>query len=100
MDQSIFFVKIIYKRGEMPKISEEQRQARRDQILAASWRCFARRGIHSTSMDDIVREADLSFGAVYLYYKSKEELIHAAFISAFNEMRGLTVPVLASEDLL
>src|ERR1700753_1441762 len=98
MDQSIFFVNIFSKRGSMPKISEEQRQARRDQILAASWRCFARRGIHSTSMDDIVRESNLSFGAVYLYYKSKQELILAAFSTAFNEMRAPLAPVCAPEE--
>src|ERR1700755_744338 len=82
----------------MPKISEEQRQARRDQILAASWRCFARRGIHSTSMDDIVRESNLSFGAVYLYYKSKDDLILAAFSSAFQEMGSLLAPIFTAED--
>jgi AcrR family transcriptional regulator len=81
----------------MPKISEERRQARRDQILAASWRCFSRRGIHSTSMEDIVREANLSSGAVYLYYKSKDELCLAAFSSAFQEMRLLLVPILTRE---
>ena len=82
----------------MPKISEEKRQARRDQILDASWKCFARRGIHSTSMDDIVREAKLSFGAVYLYYKSKDELILAAFSTAFHEMGGRLFPMLMAED--
>jgi TetR/AcrR family transcriptional regulator, transcriptional repressor of aconitase len=82
----------------MPKISEEKRQARRDQILAASWRCFSRRAIHATSMEDIVREANLSFGAVYLYYKSKDELIFAAFSSAFQEMRALVVPILTREQ--
>ena len=81
----------------MPKISEEKRQARRDQILAASWKCFSRRGIHSTSMEDITREANLSFGAVYLYYKSKDELCLAAFSSAFQEMRLLLVPILTRE---
>jgi AcrR family transcriptional regulator len=82
----------------MPKISEEKRQARRDQILAASWRCFSRRGLHGTSMEDIIREANLSFGAVYLYYKSKDELCLAAFSSAFQEMRLLLVPILTREE--
>jgi TetR/AcrR family transcriptional regulator, transcriptional repressor of aconitase len=84
----------------MPKISEEKRQARRDQILDASWRCFSKKGIHSTSMDDIVREANLSFGAVYLYYKSKDELILAAFASAFREMREILSPILLADDPL
>jgi AcrR family transcriptional regulator len=81
----------------MPKISEEKRQARREQILAASWRCFARRGLHTTSMEDIVREANLSFGAVYLYYKSKDELIQAALSMAFEAMQAFLTPILARE---
>jgi len=83
----------------MPKISEEKRQARRNQILAASWRCFARKGLHSTSIEDIVREASLSFGAVYLYYKSKDELIHAAFSLALQEMQGFLAPILTREPV-
>lgn len=81
----------------MPKISEEKRQARRDQILAASWRCFSRRGIRLTSMDDIVRESKLSFGAVYLYYESKDELIQAAIAAASQVLQSFVVPILTRE---
>jgi TetR/AcrR family transcriptional regulator, transcriptional repressor of aconitase len=84
----------------MPKISEEQRQARRDQILAAAWRCFARNGIHATSMEEIIREADLSAGAVYLYYKGKDELIHAAIETYMSELRGLLLPLFMREPPL
>jgi TetR/AcrR family transcriptional regulator, transcriptional repressor of aconitase len=84
----------------MPKISDEQRQARRDQILAAAWRCFARSGIHATSMEEIIREADLSAGAVYLYYKGKDELILAAIETYMSELRGLLLPLLTMETPL
>jgi TetR/AcrR family transcriptional regulator, transcriptional repressor of aconitase len=81
----------------MPKISDQQRQARRDQILAATWRCFLRKGIHATSMEEIIREANLSAGAVYLYYKSKDELIFAAISTYMAELRGLLMPILMKE---
>jgi AcrR family transcriptional regulator len=84
----------------MPKISDEQRQARRDQILAASWRCFSRKGIHATSMEEILREADLSAGAVYLYYKGKDELIVAAISTYMTELRDLLLPILMKEEAL
>ncbi|MGA2366751.1 MAG: TetR/AcrR family transcriptional regulator [Steroidobacteraceae bacterium] len=61
----------------MPKISTEQRQARRDQILAAALKCFSRDGFHQTTMSDIVRESGLSQGTLYLYFKSKDDLIAA-----------------------
>jgi AcrR family transcriptional regulator len=65
----------------MPKVTEEHVAARRRQILAAALRCFARQGFHRTTMQDIFREAELSPGAVYSYFASKDELI-AAIIAA------------------
>jgi AcrR family transcriptional regulator len=59
----------------MPKVTEEHVEARRRQILTAALRCFAREGFHRTTMQDIFREADLSPGAVYSYFKGKDELI-------------------------
>ena len=61
----------------MPKVSEEHIEARRQQIVDAAVQCFARAGIHGTSLDDIRLAADLSRGAVYHYFKSKEDIIDA-----------------------
>ena len=65
----------------MPKVTEEHVAARRRQILSAAQRCFARQGFHRTTMQDIFREAELSPGAVYSYFASKDELI-AAIVAA------------------
>ena len=59
----------------MPKVTDAHRAARRDQILQAAWKCFARKGFHGTSMSDVISEAGLSAGAVYLYFRSKDEII-------------------------
>jgi AcrR family transcriptional regulator len=61
----------------MPKVTEEHVEARRRQILTAALRCFARQGFHRTTMQDIFREADLSPGAVYSYFKGKDELVRS-----------------------
>jgi AcrR family transcriptional regulator len=61
----------------MPKITTKQREARRDQILAAALTSFSRDGFHQTTMADIVRESGLSQGTLYLYFKSKDDLIAA-----------------------
>lgn len=61
----------------MPKVSEEHAAARREQILSAAQRCFARKGFHATSMNDVFAETGLSAGAVYSYFKSKDEIIVA-----------------------
>jgi AcrR family transcriptional regulator len=63
--------------GTMPRVSDQHLAARRQQILDAARVCFTRTGFHATTMHDVIREADLSVGAVYRYFKSKEELIAA-----------------------
>lgn len=53
-----------------------RRQAdRREEILAAAQRCFARSGFHLTSMHEICAEANMSPGGLYRYFPSKEALI-------------------------
>jgi len=61
----------------MPKISEEKREARRLQILEVATRCFARQGFHRTSMEDIVRESKSSPGAIYCYFRGKNDIVAA-----------------------
>jgi AcrR family transcriptional regulator len=61
----------------MPKVTQEYRDARREQILDAARRCFLRKGFHETSMQDLFAEAKLSSGAVYRYFNSKNDMIIA-----------------------
>ncbi len=61
----------------MPKVSEEHRAARRDQILAAAVQCVAREGFHKTTMSHVIAESGMSAGAVYGYFKGKNEIIKA-----------------------
>ncbi len=58
----------------MPKVSEQHREARRDQIVDAALRCFARTGFHRTSMSDIIAEAGMSAGAIYLHFDGKQQI--------------------------
>jgi AcrR family transcriptional regulator len=61
----------------MPRIEPARKAERRAQILDAARRCFARRGFHRTTLQDVFAESGLSAGCVYNYFKSKEELIRA-----------------------
>jgi AcrR family transcriptional regulator len=61
----------------VPRVSAEHLTARREQILDAARTCFLRNGFHQTSMHDVIREANLSVGAVYRYFPSKTDLITA-----------------------
>jgi TetR/AcrR family transcriptional repressor of uid operon len=59
----------------MPKVLPEYLELRRQQILDAAAVCFSRRGFHQTTMQDICREVELSPGAVYRYFPSKDAII-------------------------
>jgi AcrR family transcriptional regulator len=73
---------------DMPRITEERREARRADIVDAARRCFSRDGFHQTSMPDIAAEAGLSAGAFYRYFSSKDEIIVEIAAQAFGMMFG------------
>ena len=61
----------------MPRLTDQQQDERRSQILAAAYRCFTRDGFHRSSMQAICKEAGISPGGLYLYFPSKQALIGA-----------------------
>ncbi|MGV9523803.1 TetR/AcrR family transcriptional regulator [Streptomyces griseus] len=72
----------------MARVSQEHLDARRRQILGGAARCFARNGFHGTSMQDVLKEAGLSAGAVYRYFPGKEDIIAAITEETFAVIRG------------
>lgn len=61
----------------MPKVSAAHLEQRRQHILDAAVRCFARFGFHDATLARICEEAEVSRGAVYHYFESKEDIIDA-----------------------
>lgn len=59
----------------MRRPSAQLQQDRREEILDAARRCFARMGFHQTSMQQICLEAGMSPGNLYRYFPSKEAII-------------------------
>src|SRR3989442_13400477 len=52
---------------------------KRELILRAATRIFARNGYFNSKVADIARAAEVADGTVYLYFKSKEEILHSIF---------------------
>ncbi len=55
-------------------MSKDSRQKRETEIIEAAVKLFATKGYGSTKMADIAREANLSVGNLYFYFKNKDEL--------------------------
>ena len=58
---------------------------KREAILRAATRVFARNGYFSSKVADIARDAGVADGTVYLYFKSKEEILHSIFDRSVRE---------------
>jgi TetR/AcrR family fatty acid metabolism transcriptional regulator len=61
---------------------------KRELILGAATRVFARSGYFSSKVADIASEAGIADGTVYLYFKSKDEILHSIFDRAMEQFIG------------
>ena len=48
---------------------------KRQQIVEAAVRVFARNGYYHSRVADIAREAGIASGTIYLYFKTKDEIL-------------------------
>ena len=62
---------------EVAPVRRLRRKERREQVLAAATRAFARSGFAATSLDDIAAEAGVSRVILYRHFESKTELYRA-----------------------
>jgi len=59
----------------MPKVLPEYKEEAKKRIIAASVEVMSEKGYSQTTMEDIATHLGVSKGALYLYFKSKEDLI-------------------------
>lgn len=52
---------------------------KRDRILRAATKVFAKNGFHATRVSEVAKAAGVADGTIYLYFKSKEELLVSLF---------------------
>ena len=83
----------------MPKVSAEYREQRRREILDAAVECFATKGFHRTSMQDIVAASGSSPGAIYRYFSGKDEIVQAIADERHAHEAALLEAALATDDL-
>lgn len=90
----------------MPRYSRASAAARtaisdkREAIVRAAITVFARKGYFNSKVADIAAAAGIADGTVYLYFKSKDEILHSIFDRAMsefiaegkNELAGLDDP--------
>ncbi len=66
---------------------EKEKQKRRSDIIDAAETLFDEKGFESTTIQEIARKTELSKGTIYLYFKSKDELLLAVCVKGIAGFR-------------
>jgi len=84
-----------------PKPRTKPAEIRRDELMAAAEALFLEKGFAATSVDEIVRLADVAKGTFYLHFRSKDDILLALrerFIDAFCEGLERQLDLLPADD--
>lgn len=73
--------------------SNKARAEKHERILEAAAKIFARKGFYNAKISEIAREAQVADGTIYLYFKSKDDIL----IHLFEEMMGSILGALREE---
>ena len=79
-----------------PVVSDNEKLRRRDEIMTAAEKVFARNGFHATTIADVAKEANLAYGSVYQYFDSKDDLFHALIAAEEYALRTHVAVALAA----
>lgn len=71
----------------MPRVFPEYKKEARSRVLQAATKVLSEKGYHATSMDDIASELGVSRGALYQYFRNKEDILQEVFLANQQDLR-------------
>src|SRR5947209_17606495 len=84
--------------GERALLAREQKTDKRARILEAAIQVFASRGFHTATVAEIARAAGVADGTIYLYFKSKDDLLLKLFEEKMQELSASAQAAMAEEQ--
>ena len=78
--------------------SSRRSAARREELLTAAVRVFARKGYYTCRVSDVATEAGVSHGLVYHYFASKDELLETIFRENWGPTAAAIEEIAAADD--
>jgi len=63
---------------------------KRQKIIRAATKVFARHGFYHSKVSEIAREAEVADGTIYLYFKNKDDLLISIFEESMDQFLTLT----------
>jgi len=80
-----------------PNRAAQARGKRREELLRAATRVFARKGYRAASISDVIKAAGVARGTFYLYFRSKQDILFAV-IDDLREQQKLFIAQLSEEQ--
>jgi AcrR family transcriptional regulator len=74
---------------------DQEKPTRRDEIMAAAKKVYARNGFQNTTIADVVNEAGLPVSAFHQHFDSKDALFHALIAAEEHALRTHVAVALA-----
>jgi len=81
---------------QSPKLPPEKR---REQLLNSARKLFVKKGFRGTTTDEIARKANLTKGALYYHFNSKEDILCALLDALGKQYTKATEPLMARRDI-
>src|SRR3954469_19720919 len=73
---------------------------KRERILTAAERIFARHGFFAARVSEIAKDAGVADGTIYLYFKSKDDLLISLFESRMKQVNATLREAIADKPPL
>jgi AcrR family transcriptional regulator len=83
----------------MPKVVPEYKEEAKSKIVEAARIVFAKKGYHDSTMDDVAKEVGVSKGALYSYFKSKEDILKETYLQTHQTLRTIINTASEKPDL-
>ncbi|MGE5315869.1 MAG: TetR/AcrR family transcriptional regulator [Acidobacteriota bacterium] len=78
---------------------KEMREASRQKILDAALEVFANKGYHNSTVGAVAKQAGISQGLLYNYFKSKEEVLHELTFGMIETVMADVLPARKGEKI-
>jgi AcrR family transcriptional regulator len=78
--------------------NDRRRQRTRETILAAAERVFRKKGIDTTTVNDVTEAADVAYGSFYNHFKSIEEVVSALVEASLRRVAERTERILEKAE--
>jgi AcrR family transcriptional regulator len=83
----------------MPKVVPQYKEEAKERIIQAALEIYSEKGPNQVTMDDVAKKLGVSKGALYLYFKSKDEILNEVIKATEQSVRKFLLSLLETNDL-